>query len=126
MSRWASGVTIVTCRGELGPHGMTASSFTGVSLDPPLVLVCVERSTHTHRMIEQERAFGVHVLREDMQALSSRCAGFEGEERHWLADHPTRVEVTGAPILEEALAWMDCSLWRAYEGGDHTIYVGEI
>lgn len=126
MSRWASGITVVTCRREGGIHGMTASSFTSVSLDPPLLLVCVDRHTRTHEYLRQQGAFGVHILGSDMQDVSDRCAGFLGEEGHWLQDVECHTEVTGAPILDHALAWMDCKLWQAYDGGDHTIYVGEI
>jgi len=126
MSRWASGVTVVTVRCPDGIHGMTASSFCSVSLDPPLVLICVNRRNRTHDYIREQGAFGVHILDTEMEAVSSRCAGFLGEEGHWLNDLPSRTEATGAPILDHALSWMDCSLWQAYDGGDHTIYVGEI
>jgi flavin reductase (DIM6/NTAB) family NADH-FMN oxidoreductase RutF len=61
-----------------------------------------------------------------MQEISDRCAGFLGEEGHWLQDVEYHTELTGAPILDRTLAWMDCSVWQAYDGGDHTIYVGEI
>ena len=127
MSRWASGVTVVTTQGEEGGvHGMTASSFSSVSLNPPLVLICVNRKNRTHDQIVAQRCFGIHLLDQEMKPLSNRCAGFQGEEGHLLSDLPRHEEVTGAPILNDALAWMDCSLWAAYDGGDHTIFVGEI
>jgi flavin reductase (DIM6/NTAB) family NADH-FMN oxidoreductase RutF len=126
LRRWASGITVITCRREGGVHGMTASAFCSVSLAPPLVLVCVAHQNRTHDYIRDEGAFGVHILSTEMEEISNRCAGFLGEEAHWLNDVPNHREVTGAPILDDALAWMDCSLWKAYEGGDHTIYVGEI
>lgn len=127
LRHWASGITVVTCRGEDGGvHGMTASSFTSVSLDPPLILVCVKRGNRTHGYLEEQGTFGVHLLDERMERLCGRCAGFYGEEAHRLDDLPHRTEATGAPILDDALAWLDCAVWQAYEGGDHTIYVGEI
>ena len=126
LSRWASGVTVVTCHREGGIHGMTASAFCSVSLEPPLVLVCINHRNKTHGYLQEQRAFGVHILGSDMDELSDRCAGFRGEAGHWLSDVPHFTATTGAPILEGTLAWMDCSLWQAYEGGDHTIYVGEI
>jgi flavin reductase (DIM6/NTAB) family NADH-FMN oxidoreductase RutF len=127
LRRWTSGVTVVTCRRSgRGVHGMTASSFTSVSLDPPLVLVCVDRRTRTHEYVLAEEAFGIHILGTEMEDVANRCAGFLGEAAHELDDLPSRVEVTGAPILNGTVAWMDCSLWRAYEGGDHTIFVGEL
>ena len=126
LSRWASGITIVTCADGGRVHGMTASSFTSLSLDPPLVLVCVGKGKLTHALIEAEGQFGVHILDPEMTEISDRCAGFRGEEAHWLDDLPRRTEVTGAPILEGALAWMDCKLWKALDGGDHTIFIGEL
>lgn len=126
MSRWSSGITVVTCRREGGIHGMTASSFTSVSLDPPLLLICIDRRTRTHEYVSQQGAFGVHILGSDMQGVSDRCAGFLGEEGHWLQDVEYHTELTGAPILDGTLAWMDCTVWQTYDGGDHTIFVGEI
>lgn len=127
MSRWASGVTVVTARTEDGrAHGMTANSFTSVSLNPPLVLVCVDRKHLTQALIQERKAFAIHVLHADEAELSNRCAGFRGHEGHWLDDLETREEVTGAPVLAAALAWIDCTLWETYEGGDHLIFVGEI
>ena len=127
MSRWASGVTIVTARADDGRvHGMTANSFTSVSLNPPLVLICVDHKHLTHALIHSRKAYAINVLPAEAAELSNRCAGFRGIEGHWLDDIETRAETTGAPILAEALAWVDCTLWQAYEGGDHTIFVGEI
>ena len=127
LSRWASGVTVVTSRREDGGvHGMTASSFTSVSLNPPLVLICVDRRHRTHDCIHAEGCFGVHILADGMEELSDRCAGFLGEHGHWLDDLPHRRERTGAPILDGTLCWLDCALWQAYDGGDHTIFVGEV
>ena len=126
MSHWASGVTVVTCAGERGTHGMTASSFTSLSLEPTLVLVCVKQTALTHELIAENGAFGIHILAEGMDELSNRCAGFLGKDAHWLDDVPQRAEVTGAPILDGTLAWLDCRLWETYPGGDHTIFVGEV
>jgi len=126
LRRWTSGVTVVTCHREGGVHGMTASSFTSVSLEPPLVLVCVDRRTRMFEYLQGQTAFGIHILGTDMEEVSNRCAGFLGEEAHELDDLGYHVEVTGAPILNDTLAWMDCSLWGLYDGGDHAIFVGEI
>ena len=126
LSRWATGITVVTCHGARGVHGMTASAFCPVSMEPPLILVCVDRRRYTHALIEEQGAFGISLLSTEMQEVSDRCAGFTGEEGHWLNDLGWRVEVTVAPILNESLSWLDCSLWRSHDGGDHTIYVGEI
>lgn len=126
MSRWASGITVITSQHEGRPHGMTANSFSSLSLNPPLVLVCVGKGKLTHSLVYEHRAFGIHILDSTMQELSDRCAGFRGEDAHWLDDVPSHREVTGAPILNDSLGWMDCTLREALDGGDHTIFIGEI
>src|SRR5437667_9059989 len=88
MRHWATGVTIVTTPGPDGPHGMTANSFTGVSLDPPLILVCVGHHTRTHEHLKANGVFGVHILHAGQDELSNRCAGLLGEGRHLIADLP--------------------------------------
>ena len=90
------------------------------------MLICVHRENFTHSYLQEAQSFGVQLLASGMEELSNRCAGLQGEDGHWLNDVPHRTEVTGAPILEGMLAWLDCSLWRTYDGGDHTIFVGEI
>lgn len=118
-----TGVTVVTASdGE--PCGLTASAVTSVSLDPPLVLVCVGRHTDTHACIERTRAFAVNVLRERAEGLSRRFA--EHEPARKFVGVAYRSESTGSPILERALAWIDCRLWASYDGGDHSIFVGEV
>lgn len=126
MSRWPSGVTVVTTRREDGIHGMTASAFSPLSLDPPLVLVCVDKRNRTHDQIPAHGHFGVHFLGEPHEEISDRCAGFHGETGNHLEEASHRSEVTGAPILDDCAAWLDCRLWATYDGGDHTIYVGQV
>lgn len=125
MSRWASGVTIVTARGGGKVHGMTVSAFASVSLEPPLVLVCADKSSHTHEVIAEGRAFAVHVLATGQEELSTRFADkrqedvrFDGLE--W------RPGATGAPILEGGVAVLDCAVSAAHDAGDHVIYVGAV
>src|SRR5688500_4752682 len=76
MRRWASGVTVVTCGAQGRVHGMTASSFSSLSLDPPLALVCVGKGKLTHALLEQQGTFGIHILGAGQRDLSDRCAGF--------------------------------------------------
>jgi flavin reductase (DIM6/NTAB) family NADH-FMN oxidoreductase RutF len=123
---WASGVTVVTTRVGGVPHGITVSSFASLSLDPPLVLVCVEKRTRSHAAIAAERCFGVHILRADQAGLSDRAAGRRGPAGNDLEGLEHKSEVTGAPILADAMAWLDCSLADALPGGDHTIFVGRV
>jgi len=125
LRRWASGVSIVTTRGGRGVQGITVASFCSLSLDPPLILVCINREARSHRLIADQRCFGVNILRQDQLQLSEIAAGREpaGGAFERLA---TRTASTGAPILTNVLAWLDCSLVEQHEGGDHTIFVGRV
>lgn len=126
LSRWATGVTVVSCTDPTGVHhGMTASAFCSVSLEPPLVLVCIDRRHKTHRFIEERRRFGIHILSAGMEEVSDRCAGFRGEAGHDISDLIDSEAPEGF-VLCGALGWLHCSLWSAYDGGDHSIYVGEV
>jgi flavin reductase (DIM6/NTAB) family NADH-FMN oxidoreductase RutF len=125
LREWASGVTIVTSRHGEQVHGMTVSSFASVSLDPPLVLVCADQDSNTHGVIAEGGVFAVHVLGRDQGALSNLFASKAEEERRfdglaWEAG------VTGAPILADAVAVLDCRVASAHDAGDHVIYVGTV
>jgi len=104
--------------------GLTANAVTSLSLEPPLVLVCVEHTADTHGCILAARAFALSMLRHDQERLARRFASYDVTQK--FQGVAFREEVTGAPVLEGALAWLDCRLWATYEGGDHTIFVGEI
>jgi flavin reductase (DIM6/NTAB) family NADH-FMN oxidoreductase RutF len=125
LSRWASGVTIVTSAAGSRIHGMTVSAFTSVSLDPPLVLVCADRASDTLGVIEKSGVFAANVLSAAQQALSNRFASKKDEHLRFegLAWRPG---VTGSPILPGVLAALDCRVVAAYDGGDHLIYVGSV
>lgn len=123
LGQFATGVTVITLwtpEGEL--HGMTANAFSSVSLDPPLILVCIDKRNTTHRLIPEVRRFAVNILSEE-QTLFSRY--FAGEKE---LEPPIEIVEgrEGAPVLKGVIAWLDCTLWQAYDGGDHTIYVGEV
>ncbi|SCG43835.1 flavin reductase family protein [Micromonospora coxensis] len=124
---FATGVTVVTVGGDC-PHGMTANSFTSVSLDPPLVLVCVEQQAIMHRSLLERGQFGVSVLAAHQEPVARHFANRRrplGAAQFDAVDWaPGRV--TGAPLITGALAHFECELWRSYEGGDHTIFVGSL
>ncbi len=125
LGHFATGVTVVTSMDPEGrANGLTASAVASVSLEPPLVLVCVDHAADTHGAIERSGSFAINVLAEDAEALARRFADYPAEEKFdgiaW--DRA----VTGAPVLERALAWVDCELRHSHDGGDHTIYVGEV
>lgn len=124
-AHWATGVTIVTARAGERVHGMTVSAFTEVSLDPPLVLVCADKTSNTHPLIAEGRVFAVNVLAEDQQALSNLFASKKDEERRFVGlDYESGK--SGAPLLTGVVANLDCRLADGHEAGDHVIYVGEV
>jgi flavin reductase (DIM6/NTAB) family NADH-FMN oxidoreductase RutF len=126
MAHWVSGVTVVTTLHDGKPVGITASSFSSVSLEPPRILVCVAKRLFTHRVIERSQVFAVNILSSEQQEWGMRFAGqvpeladrFEGIE-HFAAQ-------TGSPLLPGVLGWLDCWVSAAYDGGDHTIFVGDV
>jgi flavin reductase (DIM6/NTAB) family NADH-FMN oxidoreductase RutF len=123
---WASGVAVVTTSRERGVLGITVSSFCSLSLDPPLVLICVEKRAASHARIGAERAFAVNILRDDQRPLADAAAGRSGPRGNLLEGVGWRRVKSGAPVLEESLAWLDCVLVEALPGGDHTIFVGRV
>ncbi len=128
LSHFTTGVTVVTVghgRGQV--HGMTANAFTSVSLEPLLVLVCIDRSARTHPLVRQQKCFGINVLGEHQENLAKYFA--QVEQDHESAErlgvkyqHSER----GTPMLDGALAHLDCRLVSTFEAGDHTIFVGEV
>lgn len=126
MRRWASGVTVVTSRFGEVQHGMTVSSFTSVSLAPPLVLVSIEQSTRTHEMIEQSGIYGVTILDHTQQEVSDCFAGRHTEHEDRFLHIRTFTLVTGAPLLEKGLASFDCRVVSAYPAGSHTLFIAEV
>ena len=126
MRQWATGVTIVTSVAGGERNGMTVSSFTSVSLEPPTVLVCLNKNTRTHNLVAQSAVFGISLLASDQEALSNRFAGLEPD----VADRFEGVSVatadTGAPLLVGALAWLDCRVRQAFDTTTHTVFIGEV
>jgi flavin reductase (DIM6/NTAB) family NADH-FMN oxidoreductase RutF len=125
LGHWPTGVSIVAAQppGDR-PRGLTANAFCSVSLEPPLVLVCVAKEADTHHGIADAGAFAVSVLPSDQERLARRFADCETLEKfEGVAHHPER---TGAPVLDDALAWVDCRTWATHDAGDHTVYIGEV
>ena len=125
MSLWPSGVTIVTSRVGEQIHGMTVSDFSGVSLEPPLAVVCAAKSSVTTGLIEEARCFGVNVLRLDQDALSNKFASKKDEFKRF-EDVEIFEAKTGAPLLREAVVNLDCRVVAIHDAGDHLLCVGEI
>ena len=123
LSRWASGVTVVTAAGSLGPVGLTASAFSSLSLDPPLVLVCVGKDGASHDPVTAAEGFAVHLLSDAQEGLSSRFAR-AGEGK--FSDLSWEVGPFGVPLLGGSLARLVCERDGVHDGGDHTILVGRV
>lgn len=124
LGRFASGVTVVTAREGEVDYGMTASAFCSLSLDPPLALVCVEHSARMHDVLERADAFAVNMLTADQEAVSRRFAEQPDDDRFTGLGFDRGV--TGAALLHETLAFLECELVGRHPGGDHTIFVGRV
>ena len=123
MGRFATGVTVVTT-GRAGDYsGLTANAVTSLSLSPPLVLVAVERTTHSHAYLLEHRVYAVNILSCAQADLSKRFATPGPKD---FSDLQIRTAETGAPILADTLGYVDCRVTAVLPGGDHDIFVGEI
>src|SRR5262249_30237199 len=124
MSRWAPDVTIVTTRAPAGDlAGFTASSFSSLSLEPPLVLFCLGEEADSYPAFQASDGFAVHILARDQQALSARFAQKGGDK---FQNVPWREGVRGVPLLQGALACLECRKIHMYAGGDHRVFLGEV
>jgi flavin reductase (DIM6/NTAB) family NADH-FMN oxidoreductase RutF len=124
MRRYPTGVTIVTTVVDGAFKGFTANAFASVSADPPMVLICVNRSARTHPLISAAGRFCVNVLRLEQRALAEKFSShdhtspFEGEAY--------RPGASGSPVFDESLAYFDCELAEEYTAGTHTIFLGRV
>ena len=124
LSRFPSGVTVVTTKDAAGNlHGITVSAFCSVSLAPPMVLICIEKATASHDSFAESGVFVVNVLSELQRHLSERFAAPADDKFSDVEFHPG---IAGVPVLNHALANVECRLKNAYDGGDHTIFLGEV
>lgn len=126
LGQWPSGVTVVSTTVADGWHGMTASAFASVSLDPPLISVAIGRGARSHDLISDADAFAVSILSKDQVTHGERFAGMHADVEDRTEGIQVETAETGCPVLLDALGWLDCRVWQAYDGGDHTIFVGEV
>lgn len=122
MAAFCSGVVVVTSLGD-EPHGFTCQSFVSLSMDPPLISISPARSSSTWPKIREVGIFAINVLAEDHAHLSKQFAVSGGRKFAAVDWSPAPL---GSPILPGVSAWVECSLWREYDGGDHTIAIGEV
>jgi len=125
MRVFPQGVTVVTMKAVDGPKGLTVSAFTSVSLDPPLVLVSISKTSGYDSLFANSAGFAVNFLADDQKTISDRFAG-----RHPLNDRFEGVGfapgLTGSPVIQGVRAVIECRTWKVYEGGDHSLVVGEV
>jgi flavin reductase (DIM6/NTAB) family NADH-FMN oxidoreductase RutF len=127
LGAFATGVTVVTTSGEEHSYGMTANAFSSVSLDPPLILVCVKWPSEGAEHIERNGVFAVNILSAHQEPLSRYFASRDRPRgRDAFRDIPSRVVASGSPVIEDVLAYMDCALHATHEAGDHRIYIGQV
>jgi flavin reductase (DIM6/NTAB) family NADH-FMN oxidoreductase RutF len=126
MGRFATGVTVVTTCDGPRRYGITVNAFCSVSLDPPLVLICIDHTSRVHDILAHAGFFAVNFLRSD-QAHLSTCFATTTEERYANFCHAKSHPVaTGAPVLDDSLGYADCRIVTCYPGGDHTIFLGQV
>jgi flavin reductase (DIM6/NTAB) family NADH-FMN oxidoreductase RutF len=125
LRHFPAGVTIVTIRSGDEVHGLTVSAFASVSAEPPLIVTVVDHQHRAYTLLERDDAtFAVNILHETQVALSDRFAWLREGDR--FAEGSWTTAVTGAPILDDALAWLDCRIRARYPAGSHSIYLGEV
>lgn len=124
MGHFATGVTIITTKDKNEkPYGLTANAFTSLSLQPPLALVCVDKTVQCYFCFEESKAFSVNVLAEGQEEISRRFAT-KGVEK--FDGVPFHLGQNGVALLEGAIAHLECTIVNSCDGGDHTIYIGEV
>jgi len=126
MSKFATGVTVVTTRAGDDIHGLTVNAFCSVSLEPMLVLVCIDKTSKAHALLEKSGNYAVNFLAADQEEIARRFANDQlavNERFQGITHHR---EVSGAPVFEPSLGFLDCEIVSAHPAGDHTIFVGRV
>lgn len=122
LSNFASGVTVVTTTDAAGKlHGITVSAFSSLSLDPPLVLICIDKNTPSHYAFEESRIFVVNILAESQKHVSERFAAPHLDKFAGIGHETGEL---GSPILTGSVVSLECRLQNSFDGGDHSIFVG--
>lgn len=124
LSRFASGITVVTTRDAAGMlHGITVSAFCSVSLEPPLILICIEKATGCHYAFGESGVFAVNILAADQERISEHFAAQSAEK---FSDIGFSTGPLGVPLIKGCLASIECSVRDICDGGDHSIFVGTV
>lgn len=126
MGSWAAGVTVVTTELNGKVYGLTVSSFSSLSVDPVLILVCIMNSNHLASMVQESKKFGVSILAEGQDDISNFFAKSGRDPVDSYTDFPTETWSTGSPLITGSIAQIDCEVHELVPGGDHTILVGKV
>lgn len=124
MRHFPTGVTVVTSVREAEPRGVTVSAFASVSLDPPLVLICINREARSYLYISSSQVFCVNILAGDQRHLAERFAGKLREHQFDGVEYD--VDVTGAAVLRGTVAHLDCEVAEEHHAGSHSIFIGRV
>jgi flavin reductase (DIM6/NTAB) family NADH-FMN oxidoreductase RutF len=123
---FATGVTVITTARNGMLHGMTANAVASVSLNPLLLLVCVDKAAHAHKEIESAGAFAVNILSSEQEHVSRLFAEKREPEEGSLGGIPYHLGASGSPIIDGALAHVECVVADSFKGGDHTVFIGRV
>ena len=126
MRAWITGVAIVTGYHNGIIHGMTANSFNSIALSPPTVLIALRHHTRTNHLVKSGGVFGVSILNTDQQTLAKRFAGQIDTEKPRFEDVDTFTLVTNAPLINQAMAYLDCKVINSFDVGGTTVFLGEV
>lgn len=126
LSKFCTGVTVVTARNADGIHGLTVNAFSSVSLNPPLILVCITKKGLSHSVLSESDAFVVNILSAQQQEVSNRFANPELDSAARFRGLNYRLTDAGIPLLEDCLGHLQCRLANTFDGGDHTIFIGKV
>jgi flavin reductase (DIM6/NTAB) family NADH-FMN oxidoreductase RutF len=127
MRNWASGVTVVSASDGRQHHGMTVSSFTSISLQPPRVLVSLEQTSRTHELAQLSGYFGITILAQDQIFISDRFAGrISSMDENRFEGLAIETLTSGAPFIVGGLAYLDCHIVHTYDAGTHTLFIGDV
>ncbi len=126
MRAWTSGVTVVTAVHNGEQHGMTVSSFTSISLAPPMIIISLQTASRTHDMVAKAQAFGVTILAASQRELAERFASQQVTMQERLDGVETEALVTGAPLIKGGLACLDCRVRQSFPVGMNTVFLAEV
>ena len=124
LGSFVTGVTVVTTCLDSKLHGLTVNAFSSLSLNPPLVLICIDKKSESNKILKQSKIFAVNILSKDQKNLSKIFSDSKNNNRFHKVK--TTTKITGSPIIVNSLGYIDCSVEKIIPAGDHNIFVGKI